>query len=420
GPRRPRDDGRTARGGDSTRASGAACARVQHRRGDLVGDAARQHLRHRLPLRAGRYREQHHLCAQRARRSDLGDDDDHGCDLRRYRVRHRAQHRCHRLRLGWAAGDLDRRRARVHGDRPATRPRSGGELWGATRHRGRHLADRRARAVEFGELLACRRHGRPRHPDRREQLPERCRIHPGLRQWRTHREHRRGRAVCCSQLCWIRVGGRMRADGDGASSAPEDDGVSAAGSETDEITGKTRGGLLSAIATGLSFGLLALVVLIAVLVIVVPAVINGRALTVLTSSMEPGYPPGTLVVVAPTAPDDIRIGDVLTYQLESGKATLVTHRVIEIGTSTADGTRTFTTKGDNNDIPDADPVQEVQVVGTVLYAIPYLGYVNTAVNGDLRALIVPVIVGGLLVYAVWMVVSSFRDKRKKAQGDGGA
>jgi signal peptidase len=65
-------------------------------------------------------------------------------------------------------------------------------------------------------------------------------------------------------------------------------------------------------------------------------------------------------------------------------------------------------------------VQEVQVVGTVLYAIPYLGYVNTAVNGDLRALIVPVIVGGLLVYAVWMVVSSFRDKRKKAQGDGGA
>jgi signal peptidase len=212
----------------------------------------------------------------------------------------------------------------------------------------------------------------------------------------------------------------MRADRDGASSAPEDDGVTAAGSETDEITGKTRGGLLSAIGTGLSFGLLALVVLIAVLVIVVPAVINGRALTVLTSSMEPGYPPGTLVVVAPTAPDDIRIGDVLTYQLDSGKATLVTHRVIEIGTSTADGTRTFTTKGDNNDIPDADPVQEVQVVGTVLYAIPYLGYVNTAVNGDLRALIVPVIVGGLLVYAVWMVVSSFRDKRKKAQGDGGA
>ncbi len=184
-----------------------------------------------------------------------------------------------------------------------------------------------------------------------------------------------------------------------------------------EITEKRRGGLWSAIGTGLSFGLLALVVLIAVLVIVVPAVINGRALTVLTSSMEPAYPPGTLVVVAPTAPDDIRIGDVLTYQLESGKPTLVTHRVIEIGTNTADGTRTFTTKGDNNDIPDADPVMEVQVVGTVLYAIPYLGYVNTAVNGDLRALIVPVIVGGLLVYAVWMVVSSFRDKRTKAQGD---
>jgi len=173
-------------------------------------------------------------------------------------------------------------------------------------------------------------------------------------------------------------------------------------------------GLLHALGVGLSFGLLAFVMLIAVLVIVVPAVTGGRALTVLTSSMVPNYPPGTLVVVTPTDPQDIAIGDVLTYQLHSGEPTLVTHRVVAI-TNLTDGTRTFTTKGDNNDLPDADPVMEVQVVGTVLYAVPYLGWANTAVNGDLRGLIVPVIVGALFAYAVWMLISSLRDKRRSAR-----
>ncbi len=170
-------------------------------------------------------------------------------------------------------------------------------------------------------------------------------------------------------------------------------------------------GLLGAIGTGLSFGLLALVALVAILTIVVPAAVGGRALTVLTSSMEPVYPAGTLVVVKPTPPSEIRIGDVLTYQLRSGEDVLVTHRVTEI-TSTTDGERLFVTKGDANDLADADPVMEVQVVGTVMYAIPYLGWANTAVNGDARALILPIIIGALLVYALWMVISHFRDKAK--------
>lgn len=169
--------------------------------------------------------------------------------------------------------------------------------------------------------------------------------------------------------------------------------------------------LLGAIGTGLSVGLLALVALVALLAIVVPAAVGGRALTVLTSSMEPVYPAGTLVVVKPTPPREIGIGDVLTYQLRSGEPILVTHRVIAIANN-PDGTRLFTTKGDANDVADADPVMEVQVVGTVMYAIPYMGWANTAVNGDARAWILPIIVGGLLVYAVWMVISHFRDKAK--------
>lgn len=170
-------------------------------------------------------------------------------------------------------------------------------------------------------------------------------------------------------------------------------------------------GLWQYLAAGLSAGVLGFIVLIAVLVIVIPMASDGRALTVLTGSMDPTYPPGTLVVVTPTEPADIRVGDVMTYQLESGKAALVTHRVVGKVFNTR-GDITFTTKGDANDSPDPAPVQEIQIVGTVAYAVPYLGWVNNAINGELRGAIVPIVVGLLFAYAAWMVVSGIRDRRK--------
>src|SRR3954471_3578468 len=61
------------------------------------------------------------------------------------------------------------------------------------------------------------------------------------------------------------------------------------------------------------------VVALALAVIVIPAVTHAVPLTVLTSSMEPGLPPGTLLIVRPVDPADLRIGDVATYQIRSGE-----------------------------------------------------------------------------------------------------
>lgn len=173
---------------------------------------------------------------------------------------------------------------------------------------------------------------------------------------------------------------------------------------------EARHPLLRALATGVSAGLLGLVVALAVAVVVVPAAVGGRALTVLSGSMEPQLPIGTLVVVRPTPADDIRIGDVLTYQAESGEATFVTHRVVARASS-GQGEVEFTTQGDANSGPDALPVQEIQVVGTVWYAVPVLGYLNTWINGDLRPAVLPVLVLLLLGYAAVMTISWARDRR---------
>jgi len=175
-------------------------------------------------------------------------------------------------------------------------------------------------------------------------------------------------------------------------------------------------GPLHYIGVGLSFGLLALVLLIAVLVIALPMLTKSTPYTVLTSSMTPSYPAGTLVVVKPTDVQQIRIGDVVTYQLESNQPAVVTHRVIQIiEPTTASGTESFITKGDANSLPDAKPVKPVQVRGVVWYAVPYIGWVNNVVNGDARNVIVPIVAGGLFLYAGFMGASTVVDRRRKAK-----
>jgi len=180
---------------------------------------------------------------------------------------------------------------------------------------------------------------------------------------------------------------------------------------------RTQGkrGILYYLGLGLSAGLLALLGLVAVLVIVVPAAAGATPMTILTQSMEPTYPAGTLVIVRPIATDDIAIGDAITYQLESGKPDVVTHRVTAI--STTGGEKSFTTQGDNNAVADPKQVLPVQVRGSVWYAVPYLGYINSLVNGENRSWIVPVLALALFAYAGFMIVSGIHQsvRRRRRQ-----
>lgn len=166
------------------------------------------------------------------------------------------------------------------------------------------------------------------------------------------------------------------------------------------------------LGTALSAALLVLVLGVAAVTIVLPALTGGRALTVLTHSMEPGLPPGTLLAIRPTAAHDVRVGDVLTYQIASGSPDVVSHRVISRAVA-ADGTVEYVTQGDNNPSPDPDPVREVQVVGTLWYSVPLIGWVNNLVNGDLRAAIAPFAIGALGLYAAWQFLGAFRARKRQ-------
>lgn len=171
-------------------------------------------------------------------------------------------------------------------------------------------------------------------------------------------------------------------------------------------------GVLWWTSTVLSYTLLAAMLAVLAATIVVPFVAGATPYTILTSSMKPTYPPGTLVVVKPAEGSELGVGTPITFQIRSGEPEVVTHRIVAVRQSGA-GERTFITRGDNNGSDDENPVQQEQIRGKVWYSIPYLGYANNWLNGDKRTITVAVIASGLGLYAVWMFIGAGMDHRRK-------
>ena len=165
----------------------------------------------------------------------------------------------------------------------------------------------------------------------------------------------------------------------------------------------------------LAFIILSIALFAAAIMIVIPVATGSQTYAVLTGSMAPGYPPGTLIVVKPHDFDDLKAGDVVTYQLESGQNTVVTHRIV--GFSAAqNGDRLLITQGDANNVADELPVMEVQVRGKLSYAVPYAGYLANALGHSDRAALVELLAVGLIIYgAVAAVRGLVQDRQRPAR-----
>ena len=93
------------------------------------------------------------------------------------------------------------------------------------------------------------------------------------------------------------------------------------------------------------------------------------------SSMEPTLTSGSLLMIDPIDPQDVKIGDIIVYDVPPmvreyyNYPHTVSHRVIEIMTSPSLG---FRTKGDNTG-EDPFTVRPQDIRGTVGTQIPYLG-----------------------------------------------
>lgn len=118
-----------------------------------------------------------------------------------------------------------------------------------------------------------------------------------------------------------------------------------------------------------------------------------RMFSVASSSMAPDYQVGDVLIVKITDPDDIKVGDSVTYYGKVGSFAnkVITHQVIKIDKD-VDGNRIFHTKGISNLVEDPI-VYEEQIYGVVQFKSEILSFIYKLINtkyGMFLLIIVPI------------------------------
>ena len=138
------------------------------------------------------------------------------------------------------------------------------------------------------------------------------------------------------------------------------------------------------------------------------SVFGFRFYNVLTPSMTPEIPVGSMVFVKMVESTELKVGDIVTYSTSKDGSTVLTHRVSRI-LGSKDNLR-FMTKGDANLVEDLNPVYPEQVIGRVNLIVPYLGSIMTYIQENLILVIVSIIALILIGELISYVIKSCKNK----------
>jgi len=133
---------------------------------------------------------------------------------------------------------------------------------------------------------------------------------------------------------------------------------------------------------------------------------------VVSGSMEPELKVGAVVITRPVDPEEIKLGDIITFHSPLSEK-LTSHRVMA-----AEGGSSFhfQTKGDANEDADAFMLPAENVVGEVCFHIPYLGYVAQFVKTPLGFLLTLCLPGLIIVVMelrnIWRALTGNEVERK--------
>lgn len=121
-------------------------------------------------------------------------------------------------------------------------------------------------------------------------------------------------------------------------------------------------------------GVIALMIVVAPFVAhAVPAIVGADySYVVLSGSMAPVITPGDVVFVGETTPEQVEVGDIVTFTPRDSRMP-ITHRVVRKENS--GGETYFTTKGDANENVDPQRIVGDRILGEVLFVVPFIGYV---------------------------------------------
>ena len=107
--------------------------------------------------------------------------------------------------------------------------------------------------------------------------------------------------------------------------------------------------------------------------LVFPGMFGFHMYHVLSGSMEPAVPVGSLLYVRSVEPGDVEEEDIIAFYGALEDSGIITHRVVKNNVVSG----TFITKGDANEKEDPEPVFYDAFIGKAVLTIPYMGRVLT-------------------------------------------
>lgn len=132
-----------------------------------------------------------------------------------------------------------------------------------------------------------------------------------------------------------------------------------------------------------------------VAIFTIPQLFHITPFVVLSGSMEPNIPTGSVVFTNKNDKENLRIGDVVTFGLSTGDdSVFVTHRVYKLD----EEKNLVQTKGDANDHAD-NFISKDAVVGTVICYIPRIGFLLQGVQSNYGYLVLVVSLAILNIFA---------------------
>jgi len=126
---------------------------------------------------------------------------------------------------------------------------------------------------------------------------------------------------------------------------------------------------------------------------------------VLTGSMQPTLPVGSVIAIKIINPNTLQIGDIICFQT-SPHEPWATHRIINI---TQEG---FITKGDANEEPDREIVKKENVIGKAVLTIPYIGYLSYFVHTPLGLILLILIPAIIIIVGEVKNIMKYRNEEK--------
>ena len=148
-----------------------------------------------------------------------------------------------------------------------------------------------------------------------------------------------------------------------------------------------------------------------------PSIFGYSFMTVSSTSMEPEYMKGDMLLIEKTVADQLRVGDDISFFSSDPeiKGLPNTHRIEEIKKDET-GKRYFVTKGISNIKADDYPVYDNQLIGKVIKSSSILGKVFKVISTQefmFFALIVPLVA---IIFTEVMNIRKIAGDRKDSRG----